>query len=72
MKMNRSQECTIRSGFPIIVNYCVAPAEPDVGIMQDYIYDYEFTNLKGKSVAWLKITKEESDSLLEQLNLSGD
>lgn len=72
MKYDNHQECTVRGGFPIVVHFNVSPAEPDVGISQPYIDQYEFTNTKGKSVAWLKLTQQENDRLLEQLNISGD
>lgn len=72
MKFDNVQELTIRNGFPIQVHFNVSPAEPDVGISQRYVEDYQFTNIKGKSIDWLKLTKQETDYLLERLNISGD
>lgn len=68
-KFDHVQSLTIRNGFPIQVHFNINPAEPDVGIMQRYVDDYIFTTVKGQSVTWLKITKKESDYLLENLNL---
>lgn len=72
MKFDNVQALTIRNGFPILVHFNVSPAEPDVGISQPYVEDYQFTNKVGKSVEWLKLTKQEIDYLLERLNISGE
>lgn len=41
-----SVEATVRNGFPVVVFANIHPAEPDVGIMSDYIEDFEVVTTK--------------------------
>lgn len=50
-------EIRILGGLPVTVEFTVCPAEPDVGIMNDYIDEWEIVEVAGKpckkSPSWL-------------------
>lgn len=57
-------ECVVKGGFPVLVRGSLYPSEPDVGIMGEYIDDYEILTVKGKSCEWLKLSQDQVDDLL--------
>lgn len=64
-------ETTILGGLPVLVKFTMCPAEPDVGIMGEYVDEYELCSVKtGKQLGdWaqrrLEETKSEDALLIE-------
>jgi len=68
-----SHDTTVKGGFPVTVWYSLGSAEPDVGIMSDYIDDWCVTTQDGCDCDWLKLSdKQEQELLDEVLNLNHD
>ena len=58
-----------RRGFPLLVAGLVRPAEPDIGIMTEYIDDNDLliTTLRGRPANWLWLTPAEMASIIDQI-----
>ena len=58
-------EIKVLGGLPVGVNYVVQGAEPDVGIMNSYLDEYEFVSVKtGKPLGdWVERRLEETKTL---------
>ncbi|MBN46235.1 MAG: hypothetical protein CMH23_07155 [Methylophaga sp.] len=41
-------EITVLGGLPVTIEFTVYPAEPDVGIMSDYIDEWSIVEIAGK------------------------
>lgn len=64
-----SYDTTVKRGFPVTIWYNVGGAEPDVGIMSDYIDDWCVTTQDGSDCEWLRLSyKQEQDLIDEVLN----
>lgn len=71
-------ETTVFGGLPITVEYSVAGAEPDVGIMSGYVDDWEIiavgNRLCKKPPQWLyrklDANPKEREKLVDELNES--
>lgn len=69
MKNAFEYETTILGGLPVLVKFTIGPAEPDVGIMGQYVDEYQLCSTKtGKDYGdWayrrLEETKGEDDLL---------
>ncbi len=61
---NACRTVTVRGGFPVLVWMEVCPEEKDVGYMNEYVADYEFTTLNYSPVSFLKLTAKEECNLL--------
>lgn len=64
-------ETTVLGGLPITVEYTVAPAEPDVGIMSHYVDEWYVTAIAGRPVKkcdWLyrRIKENGDESIVEE------
>lgn len=49
----------------VIVNFKTAPAEPDVGIMTEYVDEFHLTDLKGNMLDW-DLTGNEEEAVLDK------
>ncbi|OHD25433.1 MAG: hypothetical protein A2Y38_12795 [Spirochaetes bacterium GWB1_59_5] len=66
-------ELRILGGLPVTVEFTMQPAERDVGIMSDYVEEWEVVEINGKrckkSPAWLynriEAKKGEEDRILQ-------
>ena len=68
-------DITVLGGLPVTIEYTIAPAEPDVGIMSSYVDDWYIVAINGRSVKkcdWLDrriaATKGEIDRIREELD----
>ena len=62
-------DTTVKGGFPVTIWYNIGGAEPDVGIMSDYIDDWCVTTQDGSDCEWLRLSdKQEQDLINEALN----
>lgn len=68
-------ETTVLGGLPVTIEFTVAGAEPDVGIMSAYVDEWYITHINGRAVKkcdWLDKriaeTKGETDTLIEAMN----
>lgn len=64
-------ETTILGGLPVLVKFTMCPAEPDVGILSEYVDEYELCSVKtGKPLGdWAQRRLEETkgeDKLLAE------
>lgn len=50
MAITRDVDLRVLGGLPITVAYTVGRAEPDVGIMSDYVDDWWITHVGGRPV----------------------
>lgn len=50
MAITRDIDLRVLGGLPITVAYTVGRAEPDVGIMSDYVDDWWITHVGGRKV----------------------
>lgn len=73
--MAYEHETTVLGGLPVTIEYDVQGAEPDVGIMSWYVYDWWIVAINGRAVKkcdWLyrriDATKGESDRIRDELN----
>lgn len=48
--MKHQCDTTILGGLPVTIEYTVARAEPDVGIMSDYVDEWYITHIKDKPI----------------------
>ncbi len=48
--MKYQMDTYIFEGLPVIVEFTMARAEPDVGIMSDYVDEWWFTHANGKKL----------------------
>ena len=62
-----SHDTTVKGGFPVTVYFNVGAAEPDVGIMSDYIDDWRLTTRDGSNCDWLKLTEKQEQALLDEI-----
>lgn len=62
-----SHETTVKGGFPVTVYFNMGTAEPDVGIMSDYIDDWCLTTQDGANCDWLKLTEKQEQALLYEI-----
>lgn len=60
-------EVTVRGGFPIVVRGEVCPPESENGIRSSYLDYLDYSTLKGGSVDWLKLTREEEEEIEEKV-----
>jgi len=72
MAYNYEFETTVLGGLPILVKFNMAPAEPDVGFMNDYVDEYEICSTKtGKPLGdWIsrRIDQaKEEDKLIAEM-----
>lgn len=65
-------DTTVKGGFPVTVWYKIEGAEPDVGIMSDYVDDWELTTLDGRSCEWLKLSEKDEQTLLDEVHKAMD
>lgn len=63
-----SLDTTVKNGFPVTIWYNIGSAEPDVGIMSDYVDDWELTTLDGRSCEWLKLSEKDEQTLLDEVH----
>jgi len=54
----------VRRGFPFIVKGNLCPAEPDVGLMEEYFDDVEFLTNRGRPADFLCLTDVEEQALI--------
>jgi len=47
-----SQEIRVLGGLPVTVQYTVARAEPDVGLMDDFVDDIWLLDRRGRRAWW--------------------
>lgn len=76
--MTYEADIRILGGLPVTVAYSVQSAEPDVGIMSDYVDDWYIVAVngrvpktkKGKAFAWIysRLTKADERAILDELN----
>lgn len=62
-----SLDTTVKGGFPVTIWYNIGGAEPDVGIMSDYIDDWCLTTQDGANCDWLKLTEKQGQDLLDEI-----
>ena len=63
-----SHDTTVKGGFPVTIWYNVGgAAEPDVGIMSDYIDDWCITTQDGANCEWLNLTEKQEQALLDEV-----
>ena len=62
-----SHDTTVKGGFPVTVWFTMGSAEPDVGIMSDYIDDWCLTTQDGANCDWLKLTEKQEQDLLNEI-----
>lgn len=62
-----SLDTTVKGGFPVTIWYNIGGAEPDVGIMSDYIDDWCLTTQDGVNCDWLKLTEKQEQALLDEI-----
>lgn len=62
-----SLDTTVKGGFPVTIWYNIGGAEPDVGIMSDYIDDWCLTTQDGANCDWLKLTEKQEQDLLDEV-----
>lgn len=55
-------ETTILGGLPVLVKFSLAPSEPDVGLMNEYVDEYQLCSVKtGKPLGrWAQRRLEET------------
>lgn len=53
--MPASADIIILGGLSVTVNYWSQPAEPDVGIFNSWVEDFEITHVRRKDGKWAKI-----------------
>lgn len=58
---------TVKRGFPIILWYNLADAEPDIGIHHAFLHDYHITTRRGYDCEWLNLSEDEIDYLFTQV-----
>lgn len=63
--MSHTVNITLRDQ-DVYVRCEIQPAEPDVGIMEAYLDDYEVTDEAGNHLAW-ELTEDEENAIFEQL-----
>lgn len=64
---SHSFEAKVKNGFPILFWYNMMPAEPDVGIMSEYIEDYKISTMNEKPCPWLKVTGDEITKIIQSI-----
>ena len=62
-----SHDTTVKGGFPVTVWFTMGSAEPDVGIMSDYIDDWCVTTRDGCNGEWLNLTEKQEQALLDEV-----
>jgi hypothetical protein len=62
-----SHDMTVKGGFPVTVWFTIGSAEPDVGIMSEYIYDWCVTTRDGCNCEWLNLTEKQEQDMLEEI-----
>ena len=62
-----SHDTTVKGGFPVTVWFTMGSAEPDVGIMSDYIDDWCVTTQDGCDCDWLNLTEKQEQALLDEV-----
>ena len=67
-----SLDTTVKGGFPVTIWYNVGGAEPDVGIMSDYVDEWELTTLVGCNCEWLKLSEKDEQKLLDEVHEAMD
>jgi hypothetical protein len=58
-------ESTIKGGLPVIVEYSIQPAEPDVGFERDYIDDFVVKWTSGHEIKF-DIPESDMDRLYDE------
>jgi hypothetical protein len=61
---NECRTATVRGGFPVFVWMEICSAEKDVGYMDEYVSNYEFSTINYSPISFLKLTAEEECNLL--------
>ena len=67
-----SLDTTVKGGFPVTIWYNIGGAEPDVGIMSDYIDEWELTTPDGCNCEWLKLSEKDEQKLLDEVHEAMD
>ena len=57
---------TIRNGLPVLVSGEVRDAEPDVGLMTQYVEDFQIQFLSGDPITF-EISDEDDQRLVDEL-----
>ena len=66
-RYQHSHDTTVKGGFPVTVFFNMGAADPDVGIMSDYIDDWCITTQDGANCDWLKLTEKQEQALLDEI-----